>query len=85
VTDANITRLLIEAGIDETQAKLLLPGLHAIVTARVDAVLAQQGHVVITKNEAGQILAVTRNDDEGRVLSVISESTPNQPKESNHG
>jgi hypothetical protein len=46
------------------------------------AVLARWGHpsgvgeVVVTKTEAGQIVAVTRQDEEGRILSVIAESAP---------
>ncbi len=36
---------------------------------------AEQGEVVVTKNEAGQIVCVTRQDDEGRILKVISESS----------
>ena len=31
------------------------------------------GDVVVTKNEAGQIVAVTRQDEDGRILSVIAE------------
>lgn len=43
-----------------------------------EAALADQpvGHVVVTKDALGQIVAVTRQDDEGRILSVISESVP---------
>ena len=37
------------------------------------------GEVVVTKNEAGQIVAVTRQDEEGRVLSVISTSAKIEP------
>ncbi|MFU6622934.1 hypothetical protein ACM8AB_32890, partial [Pseudomonas aeruginosa] len=41
----------------------------------VDAALAQpSGEVVVTKNESGAIVSVTRQDKEGRVLSVIAES-----------
>ena len=36
----------------------------------------EPGEIVVTKNEAGQIVAVTRQDEEGRVLSVVAESTP---------
>ncbi len=32
------------------------------------------GDVVVSCNEDGQIVAVTRQDDEGRILSVIAES-----------
>lgn len=32
------------------------------------------GEVVVTRNDAGEIVAVTRQDDEGRILSVIAES-----------
>ncbi|HCF6961749.1 TPA: hypothetical protein NIJ39_004033 [Pseudomonas aeruginosa] len=39
-----------------------------------DAALAQpSGEVVVTKNESGAIVSVTRQDKEGRVLSVIAE------------
>jgi hypothetical protein len=38
------------------------------------------GEVVVTKNEAGQIVAVTRQDDEGRILSVIAESAAQPAK-----
>lgn len=34
-----------------------------------------RGEVVVTKNEAGQIVAVTRQDEDGRVLEVIAEPT----------
>ena len=34
------------------------------------------GEVVVTKDEDGQIVAVTRQDDEGRILSVIATSGP---------
>lgn len=35
----------------------------------------KHGEVVVTKNEAGQIVAVTRQDDDGKILSVIAESS----------
>ncbi|MCO7494753.1 hypothetical protein [Stenotrophomonas maltophilia] len=35
-----------------------------------------EGHVVVTRNEAGKAVAVTRQDDEGRILSVIAEFGP---------
>lgn len=38
-------------------------GLHADV----------KGEVVVTKNESGQIVAVTRQDEEGRILEVIAQ------------
>jgi hypothetical protein len=34
------------------------------------------GEVVVTRNDAGEIVAVTRQDDEGRILSVIAEAQP---------
>lgn len=34
----------------------------------------KSGEVVVTKNEAGQIVTVTRQDEDGRVLEVIAES-----------
>ena len=44
--------------------------------AVIDADRALRGEVVVTKNDAGQIVAVTRQDDEGRILSVVAESAP---------
>ncbi len=37
------------------------------------ALTPPEGHVVVTRNEAGKAVAVTRQDDEGRILSVIAE------------
>ncbi|WP_447898033.1 hypothetical protein [Stenotrophomonas sepilia] len=37
------------------------------------ALTPPEGHLVVTRNEAGQAVAVTRQDDEGRILSVIAE------------
>jgi Lar family restriction alleviation protein len=34
------------------------------------------GEVVVTKNQAGQIVAVTRQDEDHRILSIIAESAP---------
>lgn len=45
----------------------------------------RKGEVVVTKDEAGYIVAVTRQDKEGRILSVIAEADrkrrmpPNEP------
>lgn len=36
----------------------------------------EQGEIVVTKTPDGQIVAVTRQDEEGRILKVIAESTP---------
>ena len=48
--------------------------------SRVAQQLLQQGEVVVTKNPEGQIVCVSRQDDEGRILSVIDEPTsvPNE-------
>ena len=32
-----------------------------------------EGEVVVTRDESGNIVAVTRQDDEGQILSVIAE------------
>lgn len=37
--------------------------------------------VVVTKNEAGHIVTVTRQDEDGRILKVIAESTSPQPQQ----
>lgn len=34
-----------------------------------------KGEVVVTRTEDGEIVAVTRQDDEGRILEIIAEST----------
>lgn len=46
--------------------------------------LAKEGDVVVTKNTDGVIVAVTRQDEEGRVLKIISQSEL-KSKESNNG
>jgi nitrate reductase NapAB chaperone NapD len=38
------------------------------------AIAVKEGNIVVTKNENGQIVAVTRQNDEGRILYTISES-----------
>lgn len=43
------------------------------VRAIMNAIKSSEGHVVVTRNEAGQAVAVTRQDDDGRILSVIAE------------
>lgn len=65
---------------DESQAEM--------ISALIDLLNNTNGHVklytnppsatevVITRNESGQIVAVTRQDSEGRVLEVLAESTP---------
>ncbi len=40
----------------------------------VDAYFTQIGDVVVTKNLDGQILAVTRQDEDGQVLKIIAMS-----------
>lgn len=44
----------------------------------ISALAVPEGHVVVTRNEAGQAVAVTRQDDEGRILSVIAEFEPSE-------
>lgn len=46
------------------------------ISAIIAALTPPEGHVVVTRNEAGQAVAVTRQDDEGRILSVIAEFGP---------
>jgi len=36
----------------------------------------EEGTVVVTKNRQGQILAVTRQDEDGKILKIISKSEP---------
>lgn len=51
---------------------------HAIANHAAAMVQAPKGEVVVTKTQEGQIVAVTRQDEEGRILSVIAESAPQQ-------
>ncbi|MBH1878173.1 hypothetical protein I5W23_06790 [Stenotrophomonas maltophilia] len=44
-----------------------------VIALIIAALTPPEGHVVVTRNEAGQAVAVTRQDDEGRILSVIAE------------
>ncbi|HEK0170745.1 TPA: hypothetical protein SMW16_000898 [Pseudomonas aeruginosa] len=48
----------------------------ALKTIQRAALAQPSGEVVVTKNESGTIVSVTRQDKEGRVLSVIAESQP---------
>lgn len=47
-----------------------------VVALIAAALTPPEGHVVVTRNEAGQAVAVTRQDAEGRILSVIAEFGP---------
>ena len=42
--------------------------------------LQRRGELVITKNQFGQIVSVTRQNSEGQVLSVIAESAQVSPQ-----
>ena len=44
------------------------------IQACKEALEQHSGDVVVTKNEQGQIVCVTRQDAEGNILSVIAES-----------
>ena len=48
--------------------------LYKLVESEGGFTMEELGHVVVTKDEHGVIVSVTRQDDEGRVLSVLSES-----------
>lgn len=48
----------------------------AVDQLRYKGMTTAEGHVVVTRNEAGQTVAVTRQDNEGRILSVIAEFEP---------
>ncbi len=68
-----------ELGIESQAARLMEQGHqpggvhYGAVQAIIAALTPPEGHVVVTRNEAGQAVAVTRQDDEGRILSVIAE------------
>lgn len=44
------------------------------ICAAIDADRQRRGEVVVTKDDTGAIVAVTRQDEEGRILSVIAEA-----------
>ena len=50
--------------------------LPRLLRSAAAALTPPEGHVVVTRNGAGQAVAVTRQDDEGRILSVIAEFGP---------
>lgn len=43
------------------------------------AALKSQGDIVVTKDTGGRIVAVTRQDEDYRVISVVATSTPSTP------
>ena len=55
----------------------------AVIRARLLRAPQQQtrGEVVVTKNDRGQIVGVTRQDEDGQILSVIATSAPQQQAE----
>lgn len=57
-------------------AQKCISAIEAIIREARAALTPPEGHVVVTRNEAGQAVAVTRQDDEGRILSVIAEFEP---------
>lgn len=48
--------------------------MEAYAHAAIEADRKRKGEVVVTKTPEGEIIAVTRQDDEGRILSVIAEA-----------
>lgn len=76
--DGSDQNLLELAATFETCIAFLPPAGRRNIAKAVDqlrhkGMTTPEGHVVVTRNEAGQAVAVTRQDDEGRVLSVIAE------------
>jgi|GEM_PF-3066630 len=49
-------------------------GCRAYARAAIEADHKRKGEVVVTKTPEGEIIAVTRQDDEGRILSMIAEA-----------
>jgi hypothetical protein len=47
-----------------------------VIAALKEAI--KQGEIVVTKDDSGAIVCVTRQDEEGQILSVIAESTIKQ-------
>lgn len=81
LTDADLSAIYKQAnGEDVGKARPLTTAnifraMRALLAAAPRPPAARElGEVVITKNEAGAIVAVTRQDEEGRILSVLAES-----------
>ncbi|WP_142590556.1 hypothetical protein [Serratia marcescens] len=76
VTDGmalNFHRALTDSDIGKDDLEEIKVGLRAAL-CNVTAPPAPSGEVVVTRNERGDIVAVTRQDGEGRVIEVIAES-----------
>jgi hypothetical protein len=73
--DEGIAAMLRAAGFGNDTIRALAPGINAIIAQRIAEDRKNEGHVVVTKNEAGVIVMVTRQDEEGRIMCVISESS----------
>ena len=56
----------------QAESRNMLP---AAIAAAITAYEEEQGEVVVSKVN-GQIVAVTRQDEDGRILSIIEESDP---------
>ncbi|CAI1574023.1 Uncharacterised protein [Serratia entomophila] len=66
-------RALTDGDIGKDDLEEIKVGLRAAL-CNVTSPLAPAGEVVVTRNERGDIVAVTRQDCEGRVIEVIAES-----------
>ena len=62
-------------GVREDDCEEIAEEIEKAISAR-RAPSADRGEIVVTKNDAGHIVAVTRQDEEGRILSVLSMSAP---------
>ena len=71
LTDADLGRIILSF----TKPHTTLDLLRAVIAAD----RAARGEVVVTKNESGQIVAVTRQDGQGQILSIISEAAQPEP------
>jgi hypothetical protein len=79
--DEAVASLLRTAGFSNDTIRALAPGVNAIITQRIAEARKHEGNVVVTKNSEGVIVTVTRQDEEGRIISVISESSTNRSNE----
>nr|WP_313227319.1 hypothetical protein [Stenotrophomonas pavanii] len=59
--------------VEEVREGIVGPWDRAAIRAIIAALTPPEGHVIVTRNEAGQAVAVTRQDGDGRILSVIAE------------
>ncbi len=66
-------------GVDESEKCRSLPFGMKLYAQPAPAAVPPEGGIVVSKNEAGQIVCVSRQDEDGQFLSIIAESADAVP------